>query len=113
MEIIQIAAGRSVILPVCGVGLVREPSTKEREAAHELVEALRSDNASVHLMSPSLVALVRAIRPRNTSDFSGSPFLVARSRRLTTIEHRERGGSRWIDVRGQHQAIWRWLTKRQ
>ncbi|WP_299004266.1 hypothetical protein [uncultured Caulobacter sp.] len=108
MELIQLTAGRSLIVPVGGVGMVRAPTASELEAASDLHEVLSADNAKPYLISSSLVCLVRRIAPRHLGDFRGSPPLVERPYRLTTIEHRRRHQRRWIEVRGHHQAVWRW-----
>jgi hypothetical protein len=108
MELIQLAAGRSLIVPVGGVGVVRAPTTSELDAASELHDVLSADNAKPFLISSSLVCLVRRIAPRQLGDFRGSPPLVEQPARLTTIEHRRRHQRCWIEVRGHHQAVWRW-----
>lgn len=97
-----------MIAPVGGVGVVRAPTTSDLEAASELHEVLSADNAKPYLISSSLICLVRTIAPRHLGDFRGSPPLLERPARLTTIEHRRRHQQCWIEVRGHHQAVWRW-----
>lgn len=111
MEVLQLAAGRSLIVPIGGRGLVRAPTASELEAAYELCDMLTADNAKPFLISPSLVCLVRRIAPRHIGDFGGSPPLAERPYRLTTIEHRCRHQQCWIEVRGHYQAVWRWQRK--
>lgn len=111
MEVLQLAAGRTLIVPVDGRGLVRAPTASELEAASELRDVLAADSAKPFLTSSSLVCLVRRIAPRHIGDFRGSPPLVERPSRLTTIEHRRRHQRCWIEVRGHHQAVWRWQRK--
>ena len=98
-------------MPVDGRGLVRAPTASELEAASELRDVLAADSAKPFLTSSSLVCLVRRIAPRHIGDFRGSPPLVERPSRLTTIEHRRRHQRCWIEVRGHHQAVWRWQRK--